>query len=102
MYYMDFEDFVVILFKSIVFSIIITALIIGETYLININFNFANYICRITEIPYELTLSVAGAGFGNDILILTTFTEVGLLSYIINEIMKTKVYKTIYRFVVNL
>ncbi|MBO5096075.1 MAG: hypothetical protein J6B98_04295 [Bacilli bacterium] len=102
MYYLDFEDFIVILFKSIIFSIIITALIIGGMYLIDVNFNFANYICNVTQIPYNLTLSVAGAGFGNDIFILMTVAEAGILGYLVYEVMQTRIYKTIYKFVVNL
>lgn len=102
MYELTIEDFICIVVKSILSTMIITPLFIGLFYLIHINTAFAYYISDITNIPRDLTLSVASAGFTNNIIILSTVFEVGLISWIIYKISQTSIYKNIKYFIISI
>lgn len=85
MYELTVEDFIRIVVKSILLTMIIAPLFIGLFYLIHINIEFAYYISDITNIPRDLTLSVASAGFANNIIILSTVFEVRLIIWLFNK-----------------
>lgn len=102
MYELTIEDFIRIVVKSILLTMIIAPLFIGLFYLIHINIEFAYYISDITNIPRDLTLSVASAGFANNIIILSTVFEVGLISWIIYKISQTSIYKNIKYFIISI
>lgn len=96
---LDFEDYIIITFKSLLLSLILAPFIIGLVYLIDMNINFSNIICNISGIPKDLALTVMSPGFGNEIIILTTTFEFCIIFYVINKFVKTKLFNTIYEFV---
>lgn len=99
MYKLDFEDYITIIFKSLLITLILTPLIIGSVYLIDMNINFSNIICSISGIPKDLALTVMSPGFGNEIIFLTTVFEFGIIFYVINKFTKTKLFNTVYEFI---
>lgn len=102
MYFLSFRVYSRIILKSIIISLILTSIIFGLVNMVQINANFANYICKISEIPYDLELTIMSAGFGNNIIILLLSVEIGIICYILYKIVNTKPYKMFVNFITNL
>lgn len=102
MYDLTIGDFIRIVVKSLLLTMIIAPLFIGLFYLIHINVDFAYYISDITNIPRDLALSVMSAGFANNIIILSTVFEIGLIIWLFNKISHTGIYKNIKYFIISI
>ena len=101
MYYLDTKDLIVIALKSLILSIIIVSLIVGSAFLIKSNFDFANYVCDITKIPRDLSLTVMSLGFRNNMVVLLSVFEFGIVFYLYGKLKNTKIYKRVYEIFVN-
>ena len=99
---MYFRDYVSIILKVLILTLIFAPLLIGVFYLMNSNVNFAYYISDTLDIPHDLSLTVMSAGFANNIIILMTFFELGFGFWLVNKITKTTVYDNVRKFVINL
>lgn len=99
---MYFKDYVSIILKTLIITLIFAPLLIGVFYLMNSNINFAYYISDVLNIPRDLSLTVMSAGFANNIIILTTVFELGVGFWLVNKITKTTVYDNVREFIINL
>lgn len=99
---MYFSDYVSIVLKSIVLSLLCLPIIIGITYLIEFNFNIANYISNVSGIPSDMSISMMSLGFANNIVVLLSAVEFGLCVYFYDKIANTTVYKKVETFIANL
>ena len=99
---MDFRDYVGVVLKSIILTLVIAPLIIGGVYLVYSNINIAYYISDTLNIPRDLSITAMSAGFANNIIILLTVFEFGFGVWLINKITKTTVYDNVKEFVINL
>ena len=99
---MYFRDYISIITKTLILTLIFTPLLIGVFYLMNSNINFAYYISDVLDIPHDLSLTVMSAGFANNIIILMTVFELGVGFWLVNKITKTTVYDNVREFIINL
>ncbi len=99
---MYFRDYVSIILKTLILTLIFAPLLIGAFYLMNSNVNFAYYISDVLDIPRNLSLTVMSAGFANNIIILMTVFEFGFAIWLGNKITKTELYDNVKKFVINL
>lgn len=102
MYGLDLEDYARVIIKSLILTFICAMFLFGAYYLIRLNINVAYYISDITGIPRDLELTVMSAGFANNIIILLTTFEFGIIIYLVNKITNTKIYNNVAEFVINL
>lgn len=99
---MYFRDYIGIIVKTLILTLIFTPLLIGLFYLMNSNINFAYYISDALDIPRDLSLTVMSAGFANNIIILMTVFEFGFGFWLVNKLTKTTIYDNVKNFVINL
>lgn len=99
---MYFRDYISIILKTLILTIIFVPLLIGILYLMNISINFAYYISDTLYIPRDLSLTVMSAGFTNNIIILMTVFELGFGFWLVDKITKTTVYNNVREFIINL
>lgn len=99
---MYFSDYVSIVLKSIVLSLLCLPIIIGITYLIEFNFNVANYISNLSGIPSDMSISMMSLGFANNIVVLLSAIEFGLCVYFCDKVANTSIYKNVKTFIANL
>lgn len=102
MYKLYFEDYVYIIIKSLIISLIVCFIMFLMFNLIEFNFTFASYICKITGIPSDLSLTMMSAGFENNIIIVMFSFEILFLVFFIDYISKTKLFNCIKDFIDNL
>lgn len=84
-----FEDRILIILESI---FIACSIVLLFPY----NNMIASFICRTTQIPYDLALSVTSAGFGNNIIILLFVIEIILLVYFIEKFIPTCIERLVW------
>lgn len=94
--YLTFKDFLFICIKSMFITLVFTIIFIGLLNLVNLNIQFANYVCEITHIPKDFTITVMSPGYANEIVILLTVFQIGILLYIINVIIKNPILCNLY------
>lgn len=82
--YLSFRDVGIILIKTLFIALLFVCIF----NLVEVNIHIAEYICQITNIPKDLSLTIVSAGFANNIVIVLLMLEVGLILYIINKISK--------------
>ena len=101
---MYFRDYIGIIVKTLILTLIFTPLLIGLFlfYLMNSNINFAYYISDVLDIPRDLSLTITSAGFANNIIILMTVFELGFVFWIVNKITNTTIYDNVKEFIINL
>ena len=99
---MEFRDYIRIVSKTLILTLIFVSLLIGAIYLVNSNINIAYYISDKLDIPRDLSISVMSAGFANNIFIIMTVFELGFAIWVGNKITKTRVYDNVREFVINL
>lgn len=99
---MDFIDYVFIVFKSVILTLIVAPLIIGAIYLMQFNFYSAYFISDALDIPRDLALTITSAGFANNIIILMTVFEFGIGLWLIDKLTKTNIYNNFKDFVMDL
>lgn len=99
---MYFRDYVSIILKTLILTLIFVSLLVGAFYLIHSNINFAYYISDALDIPRDLSLTVMSAGFANNIIILMTVFEFGFGFWLVNKLTKTTIYDNVKDFVINL
>lgn len=92
MYFMftgKFEDKVLVILESI--------LIILSTFILSsFNLTIANAICKITDIPYDLALTIMSAGFGNNIIILLSILEIILIVWFVEKLIPKFIDKLVW------
>ena len=101
MYYLDLKERAIIIFKSFVSALFIVLPILGFIFLVKANFDFSDYVCNITKIPRDLTLTVMSLGFRNNMVVVLTVLELLIFCYIFGMIKKTKIYIKFYEIFVN-
>lgn len=94
--YLTFKDFLFICIKSMFITLVFTIIFIGLLNLVNLNIQFANYFCEITHIPKDFAITVMSPGYANEIVILLTVFQMGILLYIINVIIKNPILCNLY------
>lgn len=99
---MYFRDYIGIIVKTLILTLIFTPLLIGLFYLMNSNINFAYYISDVLDIPRDLSLTITSVGFANNIIILMTVFELGFVFWIVNKITNTTIYDNVKEFIINL
>lgn len=60
------------------------------------NVSIAKSICSLTNIPYDLALSVMSAGFGNNIIILLSVVEIILIVLFIEKLITMIIEKIVW------
>jgi len=99
---MEFRDYVGVVLKTVILTLIFVPLLIGGVYLVHSNINIAYYISDALDIPRDLSLTVMSAGFANNIIILMTVFEFGFGLWLVNKLTKTTIYDNVKDFVINL
>ena len=102
MYKLYFGDYVYIIIKSLIMSLIVCLIIFLMFNLIEFNFSVASSICKITGIPSDLSLTMMSAGFENNIIIVMCSFEILFLTFFIDYISKTRIFNSIKDFIDNL
>lgn len=75
--------------KKIAFDIFLFLLLIGLIYG---NYNVSILTCNTLEIPFDLSISMVGAGFGIDLIVTLTVIEV-IFGYYLIQFIKNKLKK---------
>lgn len=102
MYKLYFEDYVYIIIKSLIMSLIVCLIMFMMFNLIEFNFSVASSICKITGIPSDLSLTMMSAGFENNIIIVMFSFEILFLVFFIDYIGNTRLFNNIKDFIDNL
>lgn len=102
MYKLYFEDYVYIIIKSLIMSLIVCLIMFMMFNLIEFNFSLASSICKITGIPSDLSLTMMSAGFENNIIIVMFSFEILFLVFFIDYIGNTRLFNSIKDFIDNL
>ena len=97
-----FEDYVYIIVKSLIISLIVCFIMFLMFNLIEFNFSVASSICKITGIPSDLSLTTMSAGFENNIIIVMFSFEILFLIFLIDYISKIRLFNNIKDFIYNL
>jgi len=97
-----FEDYVYIIVKSLIISLIVCFIMFLMFNLIEFNFSVASSICKITGIPSDLSLTMMSAGFENNIIIVMFSFEILFLVFLIDYISNTRLFNSIKDFIDNL
>ena len=71
-----FEDYLYIIVKSLIMSLIVCFIMFMMFNLIEFNFSVASSICKVTGIPSDLSLTTMSAGFENNIIIVMFSFEI--------------------------
>lgn len=83
-----FENRILIICESL---LIICSIILFSPY----NIAITHTICKATQIPYDLALTVTSIGFGNNIMILLFTFEVVLVVLFIEKLVPTCIEKLV-------
>lgn len=102
MYYLDFKDYVRIVLKSLLATLIIVPLFFGICFLIKTNIDFSYFVCDSCDIPRDLAISVMSMGFANNMIFLLSVFEFGVIYYLFNKIKNSKFYTIVWEFMTNL
>ena len=97
-----FEDYVYIIVKSLIISLIVCFIMFLMFNLIEFNFSVASSICKVTGIPSDLSLTMMSAGFENNIIIVMFAFEILFLTFLIDYISNTRIFNNIKDFIDNL
>ena len=97
-----FENYVYIIVKSLIISLIVCFMMLLMFNLIEFNFSVASSICKITGIPGDLSLTMMSAGFENNIIIVMFSFEIFFSIFFIDYISKTRLFNSIKDFIDNL
>lgn len=100
MMYLDFKDYVFVALKSLLATMIVVPFLLGIGFLIKTNIDFAYYISDVNGILRDLTLTVMSLGFANNIIVLMSVFEFGVIYYLFNKLKK--VYINLWKFIINL
>ena len=84
-----FEDKILIILESI---FIACAIVLFFPY----NNMIASFICRATQIPYDLALTVTSIGFGNNIIVLLFTFEIVLVVLFIEKFIPTCIERLVW------
>ena len=71
--------------KEIFFSILVSILIIVAFIF---NYNFALFICKITDIPKDLSLTIISSGFAINLSTIFTIIDIALIFTTIKYFIK--------------
>ena len=102
MYYLDFKDYIHIVLKSLLATLIIVPLFIGICFLVKTNIVFSYFGCDLCDIPRDLAISVMSMGFANNMIFLLSVFEFGVIYYLFTKIKMTKIYTIVWEFMTNL
>lgn len=78
------------LFRMFFNSLLITLVVALFITLISRNIEFANYLCNTMNIPKDFAITIVSPGFANEIVILSTISELGIILYIYFKIINNK------------
>ena len=90
--YLTLKDFVRAIFKSFMIVLIILFMV----FLLDKNISFANYLCKKMEIPRDLSLTVMSFGFANEVILLSSVFELGIILYIYFKIINNRQVMNLY------
>ena len=102
MYYLDFKDYVRIVLKSLLASLIIVPIFLEICFLIKTNIDFSYFVCDSCDIQRDLAISVMSMGFANNMIFLLSVFEFGVIYYLFNKIKNSKLYTIVWEFMTNL
>lgn len=102
MYGFYYNNFGRILIKSFIVSFILTPIFIGMLYLVSLNYNLSYYICKVLNIPSDLSFTTMSPGFACDMLVLQLVFEFVIFVYLYEKISKAKIYNNIYNLIANI
>ena len=109
MYYLDFKDYVRIVLKSLLASLIIVPIFLGICFLIKTNIDFSYFVCDSCDIPRDLAISVMSMGFANNMIFLLSVFEFGVIYYLFNKIKRLQtlyyclgIYDKFMKWVINI
>lgn len=88
--YLDFKDYIRITLKSLLATIIVVPFLLGICFLIKTNIDFAYYISDTNGIPRDLALIAMSLGFANNIIVLMSVFEFGVIYYLFGKLKKQK------------
>lgn len=92
MYYLNFKDYVVIFFKSVIMTLCISPVLL----LPFLNSKFAIWFCDYLEIPYDFCLTVMSPGFALEVSIVLSFFEFIIGCHLVDKLKNNKLIKAIY------
>lgn len=92
MYYLNFKDYVIIVFKSLIMTLCISPVLL----LPFVNLKLAILFCNYLEVPYNFCLTIMSPGFALEVVIVLSFIELMVGSYLVDKIKNIKIVKTIY------
>ena len=92
MYYLNFKDYVVIFFKSVIMTLCISPVLL----LPFLNSKFAIWFCDYLEIPYDFCLTVMSPGFALEVSIVLSFFEFIIGCHLVDILKNNKLIKAIY------
>lgn len=92
MYYLDFKDYVFIVFTSMLKTIIIFSFVFLIIGLGMYNHSLGISIANFMNIPYDMALTVNSLGFVNNVAVVFTVIDLIVVGSIINQLNK---YRTI-------
>lgn len=68
MYKLNLKDYIYIIVKSFVAICLFCLIAFMFVCMINFNIFFASYICEVTGVPSDLSLTIMSAGIKNNII----------------------------------
>ena len=90
MYYLDFKDYVRIVLKSLLASLIIVPIFLEICFLIKTNIDFSYFVCDSCDIPRDLAISVMSMGFANNMIFLFMKWVINIIFMWYNYLHKSK------------
>lgn len=99
---LDFFDWILILFTSLIKTIIVVCIGLFFANMIIFNYSLGISLADITGIPYDLALSMTSLGFVNNITVVSTVFEIIIIGVIINKLNGIKkvnlIFNSFYEF----
>ncbi len=93
--YLDFEDFLVIIVKAFVISIVISLFFFLSSKLVEFNYMLGMGYCDRLNSPYDFCMTVMSCGLALEVAIVTLFIEMILIGYILYKISKIRIISNI-------
>ena len=92
MYHLNFKDYVVIFFKSVIIILCISPVLLLPLF----NSKFSIWLCNYLEIPYDFCMTVISPGFALEVVIVLSFFEFIIGCYLVDKLKNNKFIKAIY------
>lgn len=100
--YLNFKDYIGLTLKTLLVTILVVPFFFGIYFLIKTNIDLAYFISDTNGIPRDLVLTVMSLGFANNIILLMSIFEFGVIYYLFDKLKRSKIYNNICDFMMNL